>query len=78
MLTFLEKLTATPDGVTPADITPLRAAGLSDDQIEDAIHVCTCFNLIVRIADSFDFAVPSRASFDASAKMLLKRGYILG
>jgi len=28
-----------------ADVTPLRAAGLSDDAIEDAINVCALFNI---------------------------------
>lgn len=77
MLTFVAKLTRTPDDVTPADIAPLHAAGLSDEQIEDAIHVCTCFSLITRLADSFDFALPDDAGYKASAKMLLKRGYMI-
>jgi alkylhydroperoxidase family enzyme len=38
MLGFIEKLTLNPLAVTPADVGPLREAGLSDDAIEDAIH----------------------------------------
>ena len=48
---------------------------MSDEQIEDAILVCTCFSLITRIADAFDFALPDEAGYKASAQMLLKRGY---
>jgi uncharacterized peroxidase-related enzyme len=62
-LGFIEKLTLTPDGVTAADIIPLRAAGLSDAAIEDAIHVCTLFQVYDRLADSFDFDVPDDARF---------------
>jgi alkylhydroperoxidase family enzyme len=36
-LAFLEKLTLRPAEVGPADVVPLRAAGLADDEIEDAI-----------------------------------------
>jgi len=77
MIGFLEKMTLTPEAVTPADMEPLRAAGLTDEQIEDAIHVCACFNLIDRIADAFDFAIPPESGFRASAKQLLERGYVL-
>jgi hypothetical protein len=37
--------------------------------------VCFAFNVITRLADTFEFEIPSKESFDASAKMLLKRGY---
>src|SRR5712672_3004696 len=45
MLGFLEKLTLEPAEVGPADVVPLRAAGLSDAAIEDAIHACVLFNV---------------------------------
>ena len=38
MLEFLEKLTMRPESVTSQDIAPLRAAGLSDSAISDAIY----------------------------------------
>jgi uncharacterized peroxidase-related enzyme len=74
-LGFLERLTLSPGEVTPADVAPLRAAGVSDRAIEDAIQVCALFNLIDRVADALDFEVPSPESFAQSAEMLLKRGY---
>lgn len=75
MLAFIEKLTLTPDSLRPADVTPLRHAGLSDAAIEDGIHVCTLFNVYDRLADSFDFHIPEEAGFEQGATMLLKRGY---
>jgi uncharacterized peroxidase-related enzyme len=74
-LGFLEKLTLTPGEVTPADVAPLRLAGVSDQAIADAVRVCALFNLIDRVADALNFAVPSPASFAQAAEMLLKRGY---
>lgn len=75
MLPFLEKLTLEPGAVTAADVEPLRAAGLSDDAIVDAIHVTALFNIYDRLADTLDFDIPGPESFAAGAKMLLRRGY---
>ena len=44
-LGFLEKLTLTPGEIAQDDIAPMRAAGVSDQAIEDAIYVCTYFNV---------------------------------
>lgn len=75
MLGFLEKLTLTPDGMSPNDIKPLRDADLSDAAIEDAIHVCTIFNVYDRLADAFEFRIPDAKDFQKGATVLLKRGY---
>jgi len=75
-LAFLEKLTLTPDAVAPEDVAPMRAAGLSDEAIADAIHVCAMFNVYDRLADAMDWEVPTDAeSWTKSAKYLLKYGY---
>ena len=74
-LAFLEKLTLTPDAVTAEDIAPLRAAGVSDQAIEDAIAVCALFNLIDRVADTLGFAIPTPEAFARDAVGMLKRGY---
>ncbi len=75
MLGFLEKMTLAPDTLGAEDAARLRAAGLTDEMIDDAVHVCATFNIVVRLADSFGFAVPSAQSFKKMAGMLLKRGY---
>lgn len=76
MLEFLQKLTHHPDEVSAADIATLRAAGLSDEHIEDAVAVCSAFHMITRLADSFEFHVPEEAGFTRSAHHLLRRGYL--
>jgi alkylhydroperoxidase family enzyme len=75
MLGFLEKLTLTPEAVTPADVVPLRAAGLGDRAIEQAIYVCFLFCTIDRIADAFDFLLPDARSLKWTARILLGPGY---
>lgn len=75
MLGFLEKLTLQPAEVGPDDAVPLRAAGLSDEEIESAVQVCTLFNIINRVADSLGFETTDRKGYDASARRLLSVGY---
>lgn len=75
MLGFLEKLTLEPAAVTAGDVVPLRARGLSDAAIEDAIHVAVLFNVYDRMADTLGFDVPGPESFAHGAKVLLTRGY---
>ena len=48
MLGFLEKLTRDPASVTSADVDPLREVGLTDNAIEDAIHVSALFHVYTR------------------------------
>ena len=76
-LGFLEKLTLAPAEVRQADVAPLRAAGVSDAAIEDAIHVCVLFNVYDRLADSLTFHLPGPDGYAASGRSLMKRGYVL-
>ena len=74
-LGFLDKLTLDPDAVQAVDARAVMDAGVSEPALVDAIHVCTLFNVITRIADSLDFELPTKAQFRRTGAMLLKRGY---
>lgn len=76
-LGFLEKLTLDPTDVVPADVAPLRAAGVSDAAIEDAITVCAIFNILDRLADALDWYLPGPDGYAASARNLMRRGYLM-
>ena len=43
----------------------------------DAVHVCALFNMIVRLADSLEFHVPSPEIMAKRAPGMFKRGYKL-
>ena len=75
MLIFLEKMTLDPSGLKREDGAALFDAGLTRDEIDDALKVGFAFNLIVRLADSFDFHVPTEEEFSKGAEMLAKHGY---
>jgi hypothetical protein len=64
--------------VTAADVEAVRATGLADEAISDAIHVCALFNVIDRIADSMGFEVPPADYFALQAKPFFEEGYTLG
>jgi alkylhydroperoxidase family enzyme len=74
-LNLIEKLTLTPAEIKPEDMAALRAEGISDAAIEDAIHVTVAFNIIDRIADALGFEIPTSDGFANMADVLLKRGY---
>ena len=76
-LAFLEKLTLAPADVRSADVAPLRAAGVSDAAIEDAIQVCVLFNIYDRLADAMGWHLPGPDGYAASGRNLMKRGYLL-
>ncbi len=76
-LGFLETMTLRPDELGPEDAGAVRAAGVSDEALEDAIHVCALFNMIVRLADSLGWDVPSPEAFAARAETMLATGYLL-
>ena len=71
-LRFLEKLTLRPDEVEPADAEAVRAAGVSDQALRDAITVCALFNMIVRLADSLGWDVPSPERLRMRAPAMLE------
>lgn len=77
MLAYLEKVTLTPAAVTVDDAGALKAAGVSKAAAEDALFVAACFNQLVRAADALDWEVPPKEGFAASAKFLLKAGYLM-
>jgi alkylhydroperoxidase family enzyme len=76
-LVFLEKQTLRPDELEPADAEAVRAAGVSDQALRDAATVCGLFSMIVRLADSLGWDVPSWERLQQRAPAMLEGGYLL-
>src|SRR6185503_8566257 len=76
-LVFLEKQTLAPDELTAADADLVLAAGVSDVALRDAATVCAMFNMIVRLAESFGWDVPSWERLTARAPAMLEGGYVI-
>lgn len=73
-LAMLGKLTSEAT-LSADDIRAVLCAGVSPQQIEDALAVGFVFNTTDRLANAFAFEVLNREGFEAGAKYLLKRGY---
>jgi AhpD family alkylhydroperoxidase len=73
-LRMLGKLTAEGE-LSPGDMREVLAAGVSAEQVKDALAVCAAFNATDRLADAFGFEVLTPDGFAAGARYLLKRGY---
>jgi uncharacterized peroxidase-related enzyme len=73
-LRMLGKLTR-EGAVSAEDMRDVLSAGVSREQVEDALAVCAAFNTTGRLADAFGFELLSPQGFEAGAKFLLKRGY---
>jgi uncharacterized peroxidase-related enzyme len=57
------------------DVRAVLSAGVSRQQVADALAVCAAFTITGRLADAFGFELLSPEGFEAGAKYLLKRGY---
>jgi uncharacterized peroxidase-related enzyme len=73
-LRMLRKLTR-EHAVDADDMRALLAAGVSHEQIEDALAVGFTFNTVDRLSRTFGFFVPGPKAFEAGAKFLLARGF---
>jgi hypothetical protein len=77
ILPLLEKVTRTPDQVVSADVAAVRAAGVPDEGIVDALHVNLIFNIMNRLANAFDFSWDSEEQVRVGAKVIHRISYRL-
>jgi uncharacterized peroxidase-related enzyme len=73
-LRMLRKLTR-ENSLDVEDMRAWLTAGVSPEQVEEALAVAFVFNVTNRLADAFQFSVPGPKAFEAGAKFLLARGY---
>jgi alkylhydroperoxidase family enzyme len=74
-LALLEKLTLTPEALSPADVRPVLALGVSREALVDAFYVAFLFNTYDRLADTLGWELPDRRYYPKAGQFLLKRGY---
>jgi uncharacterized peroxidase-related enzyme len=77
MLPLLEKVTLTPDQVASADVDAVRAAGVPDEAMVDALHVNVIFNIMNRLANAFDFSWDSEQHVRIGAQVIHRVSYRL-
>ena len=74
-LGFLQKLTLSPADVTSEDVDRLRATGVTDQAIEDAVHICFIFSIQARLADAFDFDMLTPRRWRVGGTIFYRLGY---
>lgn len=74
-LGLIEKFTLRPEELSVEDIRSARADGLTDLQIDHALHVATLWNVFGRLADAFGFYVYTDELFLKGAPLVLRFGY---
>lgn len=75
MLAFLSKMTLTPEALGPEDAALVRAAGVSEEAIADAVNVAYLFAIYNRMADALGWHVVGPEKAKRIAWVLLKAGY---
>jgi len=73
-LRLLEKW-ARGHALDPGELRAALDAGVTQEQLEDALAIAFAFDVTNRLANAFAFDVPPPAAFEAGAKFLLARGY---
>ena len=63
--------------ISADDIQAARDAGVSDEAIRHALHVCAIFMVLSRLADALGWRVPQMEEFQRAAKFLVPHGYAM-
>lgn len=74
-LAYLETLTLRPTEVNAGTMRDLRAAGVSERAIREATYVCFLFNVLDRLADALDFALPTEEEAQKIGSITFRLGY---
>lgn len=74
-LVFLAKVTLAPDAVGQDDARRVRAVGVSDAAIDDALHVAFLFAVYDRLADAMGWEQLDERERAGAAQRLFRDGY---
>jgi uncharacterized peroxidase-related enzyme len=77
VLPLLEQVSRSPAQLTAAGVDAVRAAGVPDEAIVDALHVSFIFNCINRLANAFGFGWESDHQVRLGAKVIHRTSYRL-
>ncbi len=77
-IVFLKKLTLEPDKIDYTDIQTVIANDVTQEELEDAIAVCSLFNITARCANALNFAILKDDDLQKAAERMLTQGYTFG
>jgi alkylhydroperoxidase family enzyme len=74
-LRFLEKTTLRPAEIAAEDARELLAVGVSAEGARELLYVCFLFNVLDRLADAFDFDLPTEKGNARIGLLAYRLGY---
>ena len=77
ILPLLEKLTRQPWNVTQEDFDAASRAGLSRNEIEDAVMVCIDFNIGARFVNALGIEIPTTKALARARPIMKYTGYTI-
>lgn len=77
VLPLIEKVTASPGSVTAEDVAPVRAGGVPDEAVVDALHVVLIFNTVNRLANALGWGWDSDRHVQVAAQAIHRLRYKL-
>jgi uncharacterized peroxidase-related enzyme len=77
VLPLLEKTTRDPESIGRSDVDAVRAAGVPDEAIVDALYVNLIFNVMNRLANALDFEWDSDEHVRLGAQVIHRIDYRL-
>jgi hypothetical protein len=75
VLRLIGRATLDPEGMTAAHVDEVRAAGVSDDAIADALTIVFLFDVINRCVDAFGCSWDSKHHRTMGARSIVRFGY---
>jgi uncharacterized peroxidase-related enzyme len=77
VLTFLDTLAGSPEQITADDVRAVRAAGVDDVALEEAVRISALFHVINRIMDAAGAGPLEGPSLDLARRIVMGGGYKL-
>ncbi|MGH3478044.1 MAG: carboxymuconolactone decarboxylase family protein [Pseudonocardiaceae bacterium] len=74
-LAFLEKMSREPEALTGADVQVVRAAGVVDEALDEAVRIGTLFHVINRVMNAVGAGPLDGKSRDVAVRMVRRFGY---
>lgn len=74
-LEFLEKVTLRAAELRPEDARRLLDFGIQPEAVRELLYVCFLFNTLDRLADAFDFEIPTGKGKRRIGALTLRLGY---
>ncbi len=75
VLAFLEQVSLNPGDLTASDARALLEAGIPAEGVRELLYVCFLFNVLDRLADGLDFALPTERTNARMSFLADKLGY---